>query len=258
MRINILPIYKKEIKLYLQSPSVYVVGGLFFALAGLFFQDILVFFSQMSVSAQMRYRLGFFELNMTQFVVRNTFSLINFLLLFVVPILTMRLFAEEKKSGTFELLVTYPFRDWELLIGKYLAALSIIALFLLISVVYALLMIIIGQPEVPVILSSYLGIFLLAMAYVAYGIFASSLTENQIVSAILTFAGLLVLYLIGDLAAAETGFLSTLLDAISIRLHAVNFTIGVIETKDIAYFILFTVLFLFLTARVLESRHWRV
>lgn len=258
MSLNILPIYKKELKTYLQSPSVYVVAGLFFALAGLFFQDILVFFSQISINAQMRYRMGFPQLNMTQFVVRNTFGLLNFLLLFVVPILTMRLFAEEKKSGTFELLVTYPFRDWELLTGKYLAALSIIVLLLVVSFVYAIVMMIIGQPEVPVILSSYLGIFLLGMAYVAYGLFASSVTENQIVASILTFAGLLVFYLVGDLASAETGFLSKVLGGLSVRLHAVNFTMGVIETKDIAYFILFTGFFLFLTARVLESRRWRV
>lgn len=258
MSVNFMPIYKKEVKTYLQSPGVYVVAGLFFALAGLFFQDILVFFSQMSINYQMRYRMGFPQLNMTQFVVRNTFSLINFLLLFVVPILTMRLFAEEKKSRTFELLVTYPFRDWELLLGKYFAALSVIVVLLIISFIYAIVMMIVGEPEVPVILSSYFGIFLLSMAYVAYGIFASSVTENQIVAAIITFAGLLLFYLIGDLASAQSGFFVRLFSELSVRLHAINFTSGVIETKDIAYFVLFSVFFLFLTARILESRRWRV
>ena len=155
-------------------------------------------------------------------------------------------------------MVTYPLRDWDLLLGKYFAALSVIVVLLAISFIYAIVMMVVGKPEVPVILSSYLGIFLLSMAYVAYGIFASSVTENQIVAAIITFAGLLLFYLIGDLASAQSGFLVRLFSEISVRLHAINFTSGLIETKDIAYFILFTGFFLFLTARILESRRWRV
>jgi ABC-2 type transport system permease protein len=237
---------------------VYVVAGVFFALSGLLFQDILIYFSQISINAELRYSAGMPELNMTRFVVTNTFGLFNFLLLFMIPLLTMRSFSEEKKSGTFELLVSYPLNDWSLLLGKYLAALSIIILILVVSLVYPAVMFVVGEPELPVILSSYLGLLLISMAYVAYGIFSSSITENQIVAAIMTFAGLLFFYLIGDLASTQTGMLVNLCDSISVRLHSMGFTSGLIESPDVAYFILFTGFFLFLTARVLESRRWRV
>jgi ABC-2 type transport system permease protein len=170
----------------------------------------------------------------------------------------MRLFSEEKKSGTFELVVTYPLRDWDILIGKYLAAVSVVVLMLIVSFSYAIVMMVIGNPEIPVILTSYLGIILLAMAYIAYGMFASSLTESQIVAAIMTFAGLFFFFLVGDLASARTGFVAEVLDQLSVRIHSMGFTSGIIESKDIAYFLLFTFFFLFLTARVLESRRWRV
>ncbi len=258
MLLDFLPVYKKELKNYLQSPGVYVVAGLFFVLAGLFFHNMLIFFSELSINPQLRYRMGFYNLNFTQFVVQNTFSLINFLLLFIIPILTMRLFAEEKKTKTFELLVTYPLRDWDILLGKYLAALSMVVGILVISASYVIVMLMVGKPEIPVILSSYAGLFLLSMAYVAYGIFASSVTENQIVASIVTFTGLFIFYLIGDLTTTRAGFWVDIMEELSMRLHSVNFTMGLIDTKDIAFFVLFSCFFIFLTARVLESRRWRV
>ncbi len=257
MSIRFMPVYKKELGSFLKSPSLYVVAGLFFLLLSLFFQDILIFFSQMSMNAGNR-PMGSRELNLTLFVVQNTFSVMNFLFLFVVPILTMRLFSEEKKSGTFELLVTYPFKDWDILLGKFFAAATIIFAILVISLSYPLVLVVLGEPEIPVIISAYAGVLLMCLAYAAYGLFASAITENQIVAAIVTFAGLLLFYLIGDLAAARAGFLVSVFDQLSMRVHVSNFIRGLIETVDIAYFILFIGFFLFLTARVLESRRWRV
>jgi ABC-2 type transport system permease protein len=258
MRLNFYPVYRREIKAYFQSPSLYIVAGLFFALAGLFFHDILIFFGNLSMDRNLQNIYGQMELNVTQFVVRNTFSLLTFLLIFVIPILTMRLVAEEKKSGTFELLVTCPLRDIDVLLGKYLSCLTILLVFLVISLAYPIVTIILGRPEQLVIATCYLGFFLLAMAYVAYGLFASSATENQIVAAIICFAGLLVFYLIGDLSAAELGRLGSILNALSVREHSVNFTQGVIDPKDVLFFVCFTFFFLFLTSRVLEARRWRV
>jgi ABC-2 type transport system permease protein len=252
------PVYRREIKAYFQSPAIYVVAGLYFAMAGLFFHDILIYFAQMCMNPNLRSMTGVYELNLTQFVVRNTFGLLSFLMLFVAPILTMRLIAEEKKSGTFELLVTCPLRDWDLLLGKFLACLSIIGTFIIVCLTYPVVLEILGKPETPVIASCYLGLFLISASYVSFGLFASSVTENQIVSAIICFAGLLVFYLVGDLASAESGLIGSVLDGLSVRLHSMNFTKGVIELRDIAYFVLFTVFFLFLSAKVLQSRHWRV
>ena len=252
------PVFRREIKAYIQSPAIYVVGGLYFAMAGLFFHDILVYFAQLSANPNMRSMTGIYELNLTQFVVRNTFGLLSFLMLFVAPLLTMRLIAEEKKSGTFELLVTCPIRDWDLLLGKFLACLSMVGAFLVVCMTYPIVLEILGQPETPVIASCYVGLFLISMSYIAFGLFASSVTENQIVSAIICFAGLLTFYVVGDLASAETGLVGSVLDAVSIRLHSMNFTKGVIELQDVAYFVLFTLFFLFLSAKVLQSRHWRV
>jgi ABC-2 type transport system permease protein len=258
MRLNFYPVYRREMKAYFQSPSLYVIAGLFFALAGLFFYDILVFFVNLSMDRNLQNAYGQMDLNVTQFVVRNTFSLLNFLLIFVIPMLTMRLIAEEKKSGTFELLVTCPLRDIDLLLGKYFSCLSIIVLFFVVSLAYPIVTIAVGQPELPVIATCYLGLLLIAFAYVAFGFFASSVTENQIVAAIICFAGLLIFYLIGDLSAAELGRFGSILSALSLREHSANFTQGVIDGKDVVYFVFFTFFFLFLTARVLEARRWRL
>jgi ABC-2 type transport system permease protein len=258
MRLKFYPVYRREMKAYFQSPSLYIIAGLFFALAGLFFHDILVFFANLSMDRNLQNAYGQTELNVTQFVVRNTFSLMNFLLIFVIPIITMRLIAEEKKSGTFELLVTTPLRDIDLLLGKYLSCLTILILFCMISLTYPLVTDIVGRPERAVIATCYLGLLFIAMAYCAFGLFASSVTENQIVAAIICFAGLLIFYLIGDLSAGELGPLGSLLSALSLREHSTNFTQGVVDYKDILYFVLFTFFFLFLTARVLEARRWRL
>jgi len=254
---NFYPIYRREIRSYFKSPSAYIAIGLFLFMSGLLFYGILENFSLLSGDAQYRREMGFEKINFTRHVVSNLYWVINFLLLFVVPSFTMRLLAEEKKTGTFELLVSLPFRDWDIVLGKFLAAFTVIGVMLGICAYYVLVMMRFGTPEMPVVLVAYLGSFIVAATYVAIGLFASSLTENQIVAAILAFVILLGLYLIGDLSTPSIGPLSRLLQALSLRYHSEQFTHGLIRVQDIAYFVAVLVIALFLTCRVLELRRWR-
>lgn len=257
MRLHFYPIFRRELKSYLTSPTVYIAAGLFLFMSGLLFYGILENFSLLSGDAQYRREMGFEKLNFTRHVVSNLYWIINFLLLFVVPAFTMRLLAEEKKTGTFELLVSLPFRDWDIVLGKFLAAYSVIAAILAICGYYVLIMMRFGTPEMPVVAVAYFGSFVVAAAYVAIGLFASSLTENQIVAAILAFVVLLGLYLIGDLSTPTSGLIARTLEALSLRYHGEQFTHGLLRVQDAGYFALVVIVALFLTCRVLELRRLR-
>lgn len=257
MRLHFFPILRRELKSYATSPTVYIAAGLFLFMSGLLFYGILENFSLLSGDAQYRREMGFEKLNFTRHVVSNLYWIINFLLLFVVPAFTMRLIAEEKKTGTFELLVSLPFRDWDVVLGKFLAAYAVLAVILGICSYYVLIMMRFGTPELPVVAVAYLGSFIVAAAYVAIGLFASSLTENQIVAAILAFVILLGLYLIGDFTTPAAGAFSRILEALSLRYHSEQFTHGLLRVQDAGYFAVVIVAALFMTCRVLELRRLR-
>jgi ABC-2 type transport system permease protein len=257
MRFHFYPIFRREIKSYLTSPTVYIAVGLFLFMSGLIFYGILENFSLLSGDAQYRREMGFEKINFTRHVVSNLYWVINFLLLFIVPAFTMRLLAEEKKTGTFELLVSLPFGDWDIVVGKFLAAYAVIAAMLGLSAYYVLVMMRFGTPEMPVVGIAFLGSFVVAAAYVAIGLFASSLTENQIVAAILTFVILLGLYLIGDMSTPGASSIARILDALSLRYHSEQFTHGLLRVQDVGYFGLVVAIALFLTCRVLELRRLR-
>ncbi len=257
MRLHFYPIFRREIKSYLTSPTVYIAAGLFLFMSGLLFYGILENFSLLSGDAQYRREMGFDKLNFTRHVVSNLYWVINFLLLFVVPAFTMRLLAEEKKTGTFELLVSLPFRDWDIVLGKFFAAYAVLAAILGICSYYVLVMARFGTPELPVVGIAYLGSFIVAAAYVAIGLLASSLTENQIVAAILAFVILLGLYLIGDLSTPASAGVAGVLQALSLRYHSEQFTHGLLRVQDAGYFLLVVAIALFLTCRVLELRRLR-
>ncbi|GIX45444.1 MAG: hypothetical protein D6691_02970 [Candidatus Hydrogenedentota bacterium] len=256
--LRFYPIYRRELKSYLASPTVYVAAALFLFLSGLFFYGILENFSRLSADAQYRREMGFEKLNFTRHVVSNLFWVVNFLLLFVVPAFTMRLLAEEKKSGTFELLVSLPFTEWNIVIAKFLAAYTVIAAMLVVSAYYVLIMMRFGVPELPVVAVAYVGAFIVAGGYVAIGLFASSLTENQIVAAIISFVALLGLYMIGDLTTPTSSGFGKILELLSLRYHSEPFTLGLLRLQDVGFFLVLIVSFLFLTCRMLEIRKWRV
>ncbi len=252
-------VYKRELLSYLHTPGTYVALAFFLLLSGSVFISLIneyVAASQNFMSASAGLADTDVPLNATERVITNLFLSLNFLMLFIVPMLTMRLLSEERRTGTFELLVTTPLGNWDILLGKYLAALTIGLVLLLACIVYPFVTFKVGaRPEVPVIISSYVGLFLIIMAYTAFGVFASSVTESQIAAAVLSFAGLLLFQMIDWLF--KSGVLARFAAALSIRLHSETFPKGIIQTNDIVFFVLFTFFFLFMAAQVLDARKWR-
>ena len=253
--MRIWPIYKKELRLYFTSPVAYVLLTIFLFITGLFFWSIFAYFNQASMQAAMNPQQGR-ELNATDSVLRPLFDNMRVILLFLIPLVTMRLFAEERRSGTIELLLTYPVRDGAVLLGKYLAALTLYGVMIGGMLAYPALLAYFTRVEWGPLLTGYLGLLLMGGMFVAVGLFASSLTENQIVAAIVTFGILLSFWIVGWTADFAGGGLGAVLRHLSIIEHNDTFAKGVLDTKDIIYYLDFTLLALFLASRSLESRRW--
>lgn len=250
------PVFKKEMRLYFGSPVAYVVFTFFLVISGWFFSQIFLFYSDASMRSFMQPQFGQ-NLNVVDNVMRPLFTNMSVVLLFFIPMLTMRLFAEEKKAGTMELLLTYPVRDGEVLAGKFLAAGAVYGLLLLLTLTYPALMAAFGRIEWGAILTGYLGLLLLGAAFLAVGVFISSLTENQIVAGSATFGALLGFWLIGWGADAAGGWVRTVLQYLSIIEHMDSFGKGVIDTKDVVYYVTVTAFALFLTLRALDAKRWK-
>jgi ABC-2 type transport system permease protein len=232
-----LVIARREILAYFISPIAYLVSAMFLLISGFLFSLILIQSQQASMD-------GLF-LNVTV------------VLIFIAPLLTMRLLADEQKSGTLEILLTAPVRDWEVVVGKYLAAMALFGVMLLCTLYYPIILWRIGgNPDWGPVLTGYLGIILLSSAMFAIGTLTSSLTENQIVAAVLGFGILLLMWLIdaaGNLATEATDLLRYL----SLPAHYNDFARGAINIEDVVYYLSVTFVALFLATRSLESRRYR-
>jgi ABC-2 type transport system permease protein len=249
-------VFKKEFRLYFVSPIAYVVLAIFALVAGWFFYNVFSFYTLISMQAAMNPMMGR-DMSVTEGVLRPLFQNISVILLFLLPLLTMRLFAEEKRSGTIELLLTYPVRDGEVLMGKYLAALAVFLGMLTLTLAYPVLVAWTAQVEWGPLASGYLGLVLQGAVFLAIGILISSLTENQIVAGVTTFGLLLILWVIGWASDSAGGALGRVLSHISITEHFDSFAKGIIDTKDVIYYLNLIILSLFLTLRSLESKRWR-
>jgi ABC-2 type transport system permease protein len=197
------------------------------------------------------------NLNVTEGVLRPLYGNLGVVLLFILPLLTMRLFAEEKKQGTIELLLTYPTRDLAVVLAKFAACLAVYTLMLALTALYPVLLVVYAQPEMGPIVAGYAGLFLLGAAFIALGALASSLTENQIVAAAISFGLLLIFWVIGWSSQFASGNVGRLIAHLSLLDHFESFPKGVIDTKDVIFYLNFMVLCLFLTLRSLESHRWR-
>jgi ABC-2 type transport system permease protein len=235
---NIFAITWKETKIYFSTPVAYIIATVFLALTGYFFVQ--------SISVALP------EASLRQWAIASTavFTL-------WAPVLTMRLLAEEQKLGTLELLMTSPVRDTEIVLGKYLAALIVLVSTLMITLFYLILLSWFGDPDFGPMFVGYLGLLLFGAATLSIGLFASSLSPNQIVSAVIGFGVLLMLTLIGQAAPLTEGVTAQVLSQISLTNHFQDFARGIIDTNSVVYFVVLTVLMLFLTSRNLESRRWR-
>ncbi|HUU37956.1 MAG TPA: ABC transporter permease subunit [Candidatus Desulfaltia sp.] len=253
---NIWSIAKKEIKTYFSSPIAYVVIAVFLVLTGFFFYSALWWFNSQAIQmAQNPYSAQ--QMNINQMVYTPLFHNMSIILLLMLPLLTMRLFSEEMKSGTDELLYTSPLSVGQIVLGKYLAALVVLAAMLGLSGSLSAFSFAFGNPELPQILNGYLGLFLVGSAFIAAGVFFSSLTKNQIVSAILTFGALLLFWILNWAAYSASGMWKGVLNYLSIFQHFDDMTRGILDTKDLVYYLSFTFFGLFLTHSVIQSRRWR-
>jgi len=253
---NIWAICKKEIKTYFTSPIAYVAITVFLVLIGFFFYSLIWWFN--SQSLQMAQNPSYYQqLNINQMVYSPLFHNMSIILLLMVPLLTMRLFSEEKRRQTDELLFTSPISVNQIILGKYFASLFVLLVMLFLTGIFSIFVFAYGNPEPAPILNGYLGLFLMGAAFISAGIFFSSLTENQIVSAILTFGTLLLFWILNWASYSAGGMWKSVLNYLSFFQHFDDMTRGILDTTDLVYYLSFIFLCLFLTHSVIQSRRWR-
>jgi ABC-2 type transport system permease protein len=253
---NVLTILGKEIRSYFASPVAYGVMAFFALLTGYFFYAYVAIFVARGVQSQMMGQGMPMDVN--EWVIRPLLMNISVIGLFLIPMITMRLFAEEKRSGTIELLATSPVRDIEIIVGKWLSALVLYGGMLIITAVCVLTLFFYGKPDWPPILTGYLGLLLQGGALLALGTFLSTTTRNQIVAAVATFGVSLMLWVMDWSTSIDpSSAWSKAMAYLSVITHLEPFTKGVIDSKDVVFFISLTFLGLFLTARSMESLRWR-
>jgi ABC-2 type transport system permease protein len=249
-------IYRHELKYYFQSVTAYVTMGIFLLISGYFFYSIFRYYNLLSFQVSRNPSIAQ-NLNLTEGVLRPLFGNISIILLLLLPLITMRLLAEEKKQGTFELLLTYPVRDSEAVVGKFLAAVTTFAVMLICTLLFPLLLELFSNPEPGPIISGYVGLFLMGCTFISIGIFFSSLTDNQLVAGVTAFGVGLFFLIIGWAVPFVGPRFAGLLGQFSLLQHFESFSKGVIDTQDISYYLFMTLFFLFLTLRSLESTRWR-
>lgn len=254
---NIYAIAHKELRSYFVSPIAYVVVGFFSILFGYFFVASLSIMVRFSTQAGMYGMGGGQSININEFMLRPLLSNTAIVLLFFLPFLTARAYAEEKKSGTIELLLTSPLSDLEIILGKFLGALCLFILMLAVTAVHMIILVVYGEPELGPMLSGYLGLFLMGASFISLGLLVSSATRNQVVAGVITFALLLLFWVLSWMADSVGPTSQALLSYLSILEHFDDFSKGVIDTKHIVYYVSFITFGLFLTTKSVDSERWR-
>jgi ABC-2 type transport system permease protein len=252
---NIVAIAQKELKSYFSSPIAYIVIGLFALFYGYFFALMLQVFVRNSMS--MGQMGGQQPMNLNQDMLRPVLQNVTILLLFVLPAITMRSYAEERRSGTIELLLTSPLSDFQIIMGKFIGALTLYASMLAVTVIHLAILFWYGSPELKPLLTSYLGLLLLGGSFLSVGLFISTLTTNQIVSYIVTFSVFLLLWVISWFGSISTGWVTDLTSYLSIIEHFDDFSKGVIDTTHVVYYLSLITFGLFLTAKSVDTARWR-
>jgi len=257
---NTYYIFVRELKSYFVSPIAYVVIALFLAISGIFFYLLLQSFIQMGFQMQMQaqqFRTQAPPMNINQMVIRSLFSNMSVITLFMLPMITMKLFSDEKKSGTIELLLTSPINNWEIVSGKFFAALTVYLTMILGTASYLTVLFLYGNPELMPVVSGYLGLFLMGAVTIAVGTFISSLTENQIIAAVGCFGSMMILWFVGWAANFTGPVLGEILKQLSVMDHFNDFAKGVIDSSHIVFYLSFAFFMLFLTYQAVESSKWR-
>jgi len=253
---NIWTLAKRELYAYFASPIAYIVLAMFALIFGFFFYSATAAFLTTSLRAAMS-RGQAPPMNLNDYIVRPLLSNASVIILFLMPMITMRLFAEEKRSGTIELLLTSPITDIQIILGKWLATLLLYAGLLLISAFNIMILFFYGQPDWKALLIGYLGLVLMGAAFLSLGAWLSTVTKNQIVAATLTFGVFLMLWVMEWISYFDFGPVAQTLSYLSITSHFESFSKGVLELKDVVYYCSMIFLGLFLTLRSMESLRWR-
>jgi len=253
--MNTLTICRKELNSYFRSPIAYGVMAFFALIAGYFFYVAVFIFVRRGMEAQMMGQA--MPMDVGEWVIRPVFSNVSVIGLFLIPMITMRLFAEEKRSGTIELLITSPLRDLEIILGKWLAALILYAAMLGLTLLSMVVLFIYGAPDWKPMMVGYLGLLLQGGALLAIGTFVSTWTRNQIVAGVAGFAICLLLWVLSWVTEFSSGTLASIISYLSVLSHFDSFQKGVIDTKDLVFYLSAIFVGLFLTARSLESLRWR-
>ena len=233
---KVIPIFRRELFAYFYSPMAYIVISVFLIFTGWFFTSQLFLANDSSL--------------------RSVFSTIPFIFIFFAPAITMRLLTEERKSGTIELLVTMPLSDLEIVLGKYLASLGLLVVSLIFTLPFAITIFAVGKPDTGMLVTGYVGLALMGASYIAIGVFASTISKNQVVSFIIAFMIIFALFLLDKFLAVMPSYLVPILQYLSIDYHYNNIGRGVIDSRDVVYYLSLIVFMLALSKLSLESRKW--
>lgn len=248
-------IASRDYRTYFTSPIAYIVIAGFLVIMGWMFFFNLNHFAMQNVQFK-QYGMGK-GMSLTEGVIRPLYGNMNVIFLFLVPFITMRLFAEERKMQTIQLLMTSPVTLTEIIVGKFLSALLLVATMLGLTAVYPVVLLVCGNPDPGTLLTNFVGTLLLASCYVGMGVLFSSMTENQIVAGALTFAAGLFFWLINWASQSAGPVWSDFLDYLSLIQHYNNFSQGILDSTDVIFYFSFVGLSLFFTHRVLDSYRWR-
>ncbi len=250
---NIMAIAGKELRSYFASPIAYILIGFFLLPFGVFFYLYLQNFVKQSL--QMAQFGG--AMNINQLVVRNVLQNASVIILFIMPMITMRTYSEEKRSGTIELLLTSPITDMEIILGKFLGALGLYASILAVTLLYMGILFVYGNPEWRPLVAGYLGLLLMGAAFISIGLLISSMTNNQIVAGTITFVVFLLFWIIGWFADTAGPTIGPITSWLSITEHFDDFSKGIIDTKHVIYYLTLITFGLFLSAKSVDTERWR-
>jgi ABC-2 type transport system permease protein len=251
---NVLLICRKELRSYFASPIAYAVMAIFGLIFGWVFFNASRDFVRFTL---MQAQEGGGPVSVNDSIIRPLLGFAGTIGLFLIPMITMRVFADEKRTGTIELLLTSPVKDLEIIIGKWLGAVTLYACVLFMSMLNIALLFAWGKPDLKPVLIGYLGLLLQGGCLLALGTLISTMTKNQIIAGIATFFVSLLLWLLSWYTAFDTSVTATVVGYMSIVTHFENFGKGVLDSKDVIFYLSLTFFSLFLTARSLESLRWR-
>jgi ABC-2 type transport system permease protein len=252
--MNILAIARKELRSYFASPIGYVVIGMYALVFGFFYAVGLDYIVRLSMQGP---GMGGGQVNINQQMIRYVLMNLTVINLLVVPLVTMRTYAEEKRSGTIELLMTSPVTDTQIILGKFFGAMSLYAAMLGITLLHMAILFVYATPEWKPIVSGYLGLVLLGGCFVSLGLFFSSLTRNQIVAGMFTFAVLLLFWILDWVGSLAGPSVEKVVGYLSLTSHLEDFVRGIIDSQHVIYYLSFITFSLFITAKAVDSERWR-